>query len=332
MAENSKIEWCDHTASPWHGCSKVSAGCDNCYAAAMSGRNPGVLGVWGDDGVRVKSKSFVSNLRLWNKQAAKDGRNVKVFPSLCDPFEDRPELIPWREEMFQVVDECPNVILLLLTKRPENIRKMWPSIGWPESGVPGTLGRHLRLENVWLLTSVENQEQADKRIYELLKCRDLSPVLGLSCEPLLGPVDLTVGVKDYINGLNVYSKPTLPKNYLDELDWIIVGGESGPNARPIHPDWARSLRDQCRTASVPFFFKQWGEWAPAAREYGIVGHVMPDTGETSDGTKACWIGWDGTTKFPSANDLDEPVMAIAKVGKKRAGRILDGREWNEVPE
>lgn len=201
-----------------------------------------------------------------------------------------------RKRLFALIDATPNLDWLLLTKRPENIEKMWPAIGFPESGVTGTLGRHLHLANVWLGTSVENQEFADKRIPELLKCRDLSPVLFLSCEPLLGPVDLNAdggwlvpweksdGVcgPDAWNEMFVCAKNHSAKRYLKSekhgrniclqsgceatvypakpgINWVIAGGESGPEARPSDPEWFRSIRDQCKACSVPFLFKQWGE-------------------------------------------------------------------------
>ena len=334
MGENSKIEWCDHTASPWHGCEKVAAGCDNCYAAQLSLRNPGTLGIWGPDGVRVKSKSFAKNLRLWNSQAEKSGNRVTVFPSLCDPFEDRPELVAWRNEMFAVSDECPWVTLLLLTKRPENVRRMWPAAFpagdetpqsmWcpvcqsardrsvcveaadnqdgpetPESyeeprslycGSCGSKGLPHR-SNVWIGTSIATQADADRNISELLKCRDLSPVLFVSAEPLLGPVDVPAGI-----------------------DWVIVGGESGPGARPMDPRWVRSLRDQCQAAGVPFFFKQWGE----------------HSAECVDGTEV-----DLQSLLPNQSvafgDGKTNHVRFTRVGRKAAGRELDGRTWDEFP-
>ena len=265
MAENSNIEWTDHTASPWHGCSKVAVGCENCYAARQAVRNPGTLGIWGDDGTRVKSKSFIDNLRAWNKQAAKDGTTVSVFPSICDPFEDRPELVPWREEMFAVADECPNVRLLLLTKRPENVAKMWPTAGFPDAGVPGTLGRRLRLENVWVGTSIACQADADRNIPELLKCRELSPVLFLSCEPLVGPVNIAkVLITEKYRHYEQFEPDDLVRRMLRRemthawIDWCIVGGESGPGARPFDPAWARSIVQQCEAAGVACFVKQMG--------------------------------------------------------------------------
>ena len=176
-----------------------------------------------------------------------------------------------RTRLFALIDATPNLDWLLLTKRPENIRKMWPAVGFPDAGVPGTLGRQLHLSNVWLGTSVENQEYADKRIPELLKCRDLSPVLFLSCEPLLGRVNFRWAKWDSWNDAN--GKPRLRVDELDGLrmlDWVIAGGESGPEARPSDPDWFRSLRDQCQTAGVPFLFKQWGEFDENLQRVGKV--------------------------------------------------------------
>jgi protein gp37 len=252
MAENSKIEWCDHTASPWHGCSKTdNPGCDNCYAAAMAVRNPETLGVWGDDGTRVKSKSFVKNLRTWQKKAAREGRSVTVFPSICDPFEDRPELVPWRQEMFAVADECPNVILLLLTKRPENVRRMWPACPWHINDEWGSNPIPHR-PNVWLGCSVSDQPTADKNVPELLKLHDLCPVLFLSAEPLLGPVDLRYYASDECRN----------------LDWCIIGGESGHGARPCNVAWIRSLVSQCQAAGVPAFVNE----VPPEIEHGLNRH------------------------------------------------------------
>lgn len=278
MAEDTKIQWCDHTASPWHGCAKVAAGCQNCYAEAMSVRNPGTLGTWGANGTRVKSKSFCAKLRKWNEQAKVAGKPVTVFPSICDPFEDRPELIPWRQEMFAVADECPWITLLLLTKRPENIRRMWPR---PIN--PHNYGSHAQLvrksvidryrfatgirdhsalalvrPNVWLGTSISTQADADKNIPELLKWRDLSPVLFVSAEPLVGAVQFKGPGCDGCYGRGENPATGKPCHFCFEIDWTIIGGESGPHARPCRPEWIRSLVAQCRAASVPYFVKQMG--------------------------------------------------------------------------
>lgn len=374
MAETTGIEWADHTASPWYGCSHAiltdgteHPGCLNCYAERMAKRNPAVLGSWGTAGTRTVSQSFIENCRRWNKQAATSGRRTIVFPSICDPFEDfagwvldHQQAVQWhcrdcgivetvkmdghgcccqvcgsgngsaatlddlRRELFALIDECPHLTFTLLTKRPQNVRRMWPW-GWgtaatmPPHGtpVPHFPDGHLKpskpalRKNVWLLTSVSDQQTADVMIPSLLECRDLVPVLGLSIEPLLGPVDLSrclISRRGFFG--NIESLECCGKTYSQRhgIDWVIVGGESGPNARPCHPDWVRSLRDQCQSVGVPFFFKQWGEWLPATIE-------SADTNVLLDGTQS---------------DTDGTPMR--RVGKKAAGRLFDGREWSEFPE
>lgn len=337
--ENSKIEWTDHTASPWYGCEKVAAGCEHCYAEALSLRNPGTLGIWGAEGVRVKSKSFIANLRKWQCEAARTGKVVSVFPSLCDPFEDRPELEPWRQEMFAVIDECPNVRLLLLTKRPENIRRMWQpthcefceetTCGAHRGGVVDRCHR----SNFWLGTSIATQADADANIPALLACRGLAPVLFVSAEPLLGSVDLATIHQRGCDDRSALSGLWKNGGWYDagdgrpRIDWLIVGGESGPHARPMHPDWARSLRDQCQRAGVPFFFKQWGEWLPFAT------HSLEEglPAGTPSNTPVCLVKSDGRVFRPYSFAEHAPGCEMARVGKKAAGRALDGRTWDAFP-
>jgi protein gp37 len=226
MAERTKIGWCRHTFNPWVGCSKVNEGCKNCYAEAhMDTRLHRVQ--WGPAGTRSRTKTWDEPPR-WNRAAAEEGVRRKVFcGSLCDVFEDRPEFVPWRADLFKLIDRCPNLWWLLLTKRPENIRRMWPKDGSHRG-------------DIWLGTSIATQGNANTYIDRLLACRDLSPVLFLSMEPQLERV------------------------YLDRwlgkagIDWVITGGESGPNARLFNVDWARTTRDECAAASVPWFMKQVG--------------------------------------------------------------------------
>ena len=212
-----------------------------------------------------------------------------------------------RSRLFALIDQTPNLDWLLLTKRPENISGMLFD--------PDSLNGHKYRENCWLGVSVENQEYANKRIPELLKCRDLSPVLFLSCEPLLGPVNLE---RIPIQGFNLPHLDVLRKgchtgkpwgfvssHNAPSIDWVIAGGESGPEARPSDPQWFRSLRDQCKEGwGVPFLFKQWGEWAPYNR------------------------GQDDSASLAVTNSLDEPLQ---RVGKKLAGRMLDGVLHDEFP-
>lgn len=222
MTENSKIEWTDHTFNPWVGCTKVSAGCKNCYAETLMTRKGRWADTWGAKGTRLRtSDDYWRKPFAWNRKAEIEGKRYKVFcGSLCDIFEykdDQPEIDDWRGDLFGIIDQTPFLDWLLLTKRIEDAN-WWPSGHWL---------------NVWLGVSVENQEQADKRIPELLK--HPAAVRFLSCEPLLGPIDL---------------------QHPAGIDWVIVGGESGPKRRPIYPSWAKSLKDQCHAAGIPFFMKQ----------------------------------------------------------------------------
>ncbi len=311
MGQNSKIEWTHHTFNPWTGCAKVSPGCTRCYAESWAKRSG--LVIWGQDGTRrVTSDSNWKQPFKWARDAEREGVKKRVFcASLADVFEDRTELIEPRERLWGVIyDTAKHLDWLLLTKRPENINGMtWNHIA----------------KLCWIGTTAENQEYADKRIPHLLATP--AAVRFLSVEPMLGAVDarrwLQIGEAEVITeGL------LLPKTQIRRsLHWVIVGGESGPGARPMHPDWARSMRDQCAAAGVPFYFKQHGEWVVASDENGISGSMMPE-----DGERFTWLGFDGKTQNPSSHGLADPVYAMAHVGKKAAGRLLDGREWNEFPE
>lgn len=291
--ENSHISWTHHTFNHIRGCTKVSVGCDHCYAETMSGRNSAVLGEWGKDGNRViAAESYWEHPLRWNNEAEAARERRRVFcASLADVFEGEDTMPAFsvqsvslaRARLWQLIEATPSLDWLLLTKRPENIMRFLPE-QW-QSGLPA---------NIWMGTSVENQEAADERIPRLLRVPAV--VRFLSCEPLLGPVDVskwlmaTPGL-DYANNQFPYHN----------LMWCIVGGESGANARPMHPHWARSLRDQCQSAGVPFFFNQWGEYGPVEEP------------------KPLRIGKD-------------TILGMARIGKKAAGRTLDGRIWDEFPE
>lgn len=230
MGQDSKIEWTHSTFNPWWGCVKISDGCKHCYAESFSKRYGHKI--WGVDAERrfFGDKHWNEPVK-WNREAEKAGERRRVFcASMADVFEDRGDLDVSRSQLFMLISQTPMLDWLLLTKRPQNIAKMLPP-HWlrnPQS-------------NVWLGTTCENQEQADKRIPELLQVP--AAIRFLSCEPLLGPVDLLSASKDPFGGI-------------PGIDWVIVGGESGHGARPMAEMWARDLRDQCLRAGVPFFMKQ----------------------------------------------------------------------------
>ena len=256
-----------------------------------------------------------------------------------------------RRRLFALIDATPNLDWLLLTKRPENIIKFWGHPPGTPSNIPEdtdlTKISPLKLgyrPNVWIGTTVENQPQADKRIPGLLKCRDLSPCLFLSCEPLLGPVGVSkylgecfecefCGIVDGATAFNgqvnesvcPHCHDTFDEDFVSTvtgteslIDWVIAGGESGPNARPSHPDWFRGLRDQCAAAGVPFHFKQWGEWSPGVNFDPETIHDMR-------------IDLKGQNVTHSPDLHDESDAFMDRVGKKKAGRLLEGSEHNGTP-
>lgn len=332
MAETSAIEWTDATFNPWIGCTKISPACDHCYAEAlMDIRHHRVT--WGG----ARSRTSASNWqqpRRWQRQAATflaiHGRRRRVFcASLADVFDNQvPE--HWRVELFMLIADTPDLDWQLLTKRPQNIAKMLPAF-WDD--VKG---------HVWLGTTVEDQARADMNIPHLLQ-HD-SAVRFLSIEPMLGPIDLTTHLwgraapcpgctQDADCGCGFYPRGAITGERT--IDWVIAGGESGAKARPSHPDWVRSLRDQCGAVGVPFLFKQWGGYLPQfpcyADEFGrdegdmlCAGRSFPAEGVLyRDG-----YFYDGMWHQPHTG---AGAYWVENVGKKAAGRLLDGVEHNGFP-
>ncbi len=285
MAENSKIQWTMHTFNPWRGCTKVSAGCANCYADTLSKRNPKTLGVWGAGGTRVvASEAMWREPVKWDREAKAAGERRRVFcASLADVFEAWHGPMsgsgghslytfdgghePWtlamqdvRNRLFRLIDATPNLDWLVLTKRPENIPAMMPPVAvcQPRYGSckrpAGHNGPHSQAveprSNLWLGTSVENQEQADGRIPHLLKVPAV--VRFLSVEPLLGEIDLSTYLNSHSFGIDANFAGT------NKIDWVIIGGESGPRSRPCNVSWVRSIVDQCDRFDVACFVKQLG--------------------------------------------------------------------------
>lgn len=320
MSENTKIEWADHTFNPWVGCTKVSPACDHCYAESWAKRSGSVQ--WGGERRRTTPANWKLPLK-WNAQAEREGRRFRVFcASLADVFDNQ---VPqeWRDDLFALIRSTPHLDWLLLTKRIGNTAKM---IEQAVDAQPELLWKWPWF-NVWIGATICNQEEADRDIPKLLAVPATKRFLSI--EPLLGPVDLTgeylkAKLGEYpFKGLSSAHRTQL----IDLLDWVIVGGESGPKARPMHPDWARSLRDQCQAAGVPFMFKQWGEWGPTWTEaHDHLGGfpVDPAGGHSIAGTRVV------VRRFANG-DVREALWPIQRHGKKAAGRLLDGREWNEVP-
>lgn len=272
MAENSKIEWTDHTFNPWTGCTKVGPACDNCYAEGWAKRSGHVE--WGAHGARRRTRTWGDPVK-WDRQAEADGVRRKVFcASLADVFDNHRSIAPeWRRDLWQLIEETPHLDWLLLTKRPQNFAKLAPA-RWIHDGCP---------PHVWLGTTVENQTEADRRIPHLLSIP--ARVRFLSCEPLLGPVDLTeIGIpKPELRATKVIDALRGWGGAPGKLHWMICGGESGPGARPMNPEWARSLRDQCADAGVPFHFKQWGDHDHHGRRVGKKRAGRTLDGVTHDG-------------------------------------------------
>jgi protein gp37 len=298
MGENSGIEWTDHTFNPWWGCVKVSEACTHCYAETFAKR----MGTaWGPS---ARRKFFGDNHWQepvkWNRRAGEQGRRRRVFcASMADVFEmlppehpDHDRMADERWRLFKLIDATPNLDWLLLTKRPDNARHYFP--GYYQDDPPAA--------NIWCGTTVESIDHID-RIDELLDTPAV--VRFLSVEPLLGPLDL--GLRNWAD---------LGRDDC-RIDWVIVGGESGKHARAMHPAWVRLIRDDCKEAGVPFFFKQWGEYITMQERESC--SLTPDDILASPRGRCDAWGRDGIGQ------------AAYRVGKRAAGRLLDGKEYSEFP-
>ena len=278
MTRHTAIGWTDHTFNPWWGCTRVSPGCQHCYAETFAKRTGNA--VWGKEAPRrfFGDKHWAEPLR-WNAEAERSGRPALVFcASMADVFEDRPDLGGERERLWGLVASTPSLIWQLLTKRPENVLRLVP-VAWTEwADAFGERHEPRWPANVWMGTTVEDQQRAEERIPRLLEIP--APVRFLSCEPLLGHVDLNppgwLVPPAIVCGPVDRTKPEVRTAIAQVLraagdDPVDVaaahpfaGGESGPGHRPLDVDHARAIRDQCVAAGVPFFFKQVGGRTPTA--------------------------------------------------------------------
>jgi len=340
VADKTGIQWTEATWNPLVGCTAVSPGCDHCYAAREASGRLSQLPLYSG---LARAGVFTGEVRLVSDrldQPLRWRRPRRVFVnSMSDLFHDAvpDEFIVevfarmwWSpKHTFQVLTKRHGRLRSLLSQIEEQLRQRETDLGLVDCPTP------LRwpLPNVWLGVSVENQKWADIRIPALLDTP--AAVRWLSCEPLLGRIDLTQWLSPRrAEWGEPYAEPTSPAGLVVRdlilrpgIDWVVVGGESGPAARPMHPDSARLLRDQCTAAGVPFFFKQWGEWAP----YEVARPVASDPG-------TCAVHPSGMTALRPDNPFD-PFAAghpywtsMVRAGKKRAGRELDGRTWDEYPE
>lgn len=346
MADNTLIEWSEATWNPITGCSLASPGCTNCYAMKLSGTR--MRHHWSRKGLTRDTKAgpvWTGEVRFnqeWLDQPLRWKRPRLIF--VCAHGDLFHESVPdeWIDRVFAVMALAPQHTFQVLTKRSARMREYFsaPILRQqmrgdfvreinrsglnPKKGcTPDAIFAPYPLRNVWLGVSVEDEQRADERIPDLLATP--AAVRWLSCEPLLSRLRLWQ-----------YLVPTYPEHpeYRSEgnllipvatrpaLDWIVAGGESGPGARPMHPDWARELRDDCAKFRVPFFFKQWGDWAPhpsgepvTIRQYHQqIGYIDRDNGERK--------------RNPNRH-TDETMR---RIGKKAAGRLLDGVEHSALPE
>lgn len=279
--QKTNIEWADYVWNPVTGCTKVSQGCKNCYAETFHHRFEKTHG---------KFTNVVSHAdRLDQPLKVKKGGIVFVN-SMSDLFHED-VAASFIYDVYLVMQKAAHHTFLILTKRPENALIFYKHYAQIKEALP----------NVWIGVSCEDQSTADERIPLLLQIP--AAVRFLSCEPLLGPIDFIKSI-----GLKYGQNKTFTPAH--DIHWVIAGGESGHKARPMHPDWARSLRDQCAAANVPFFFKQWGEWLP-------IDHADEDQ------------YWDSVKSIEIKQGIQQYTML--KVGKSKSGALLDGKEHQQFP-
>lgn len=364
MADTSKIEWTDATWNIITGCTLVDEGCRHCYAAHLITSWPAIGNHPSRQGLARKNvageSKFTGEVRFnedWLDQPLRWKKPRKIF--VCAHGDLFHKSVPdeWIDRVFAVMALAPQHTFQVLTKRPERaaayLSHLQSPIYWADLAVAsrkgglallgdmGFLRSHALgpLRNVWLGTSISDQASADQRIPHLLAAP--AAVRFISAEPLLGPVDLRTVADDALDDLC---------GERAAIDWVIVGGESGPHARPMHPDWARSLRDQCAAAGVPFLFKQWGEWLPLNQTplgaddayYHAAPEADPEASSRRCKYDSLCIAPDGTSYSTGVAHQYHRIaegafagtghMQSLKIGKSRAGRLLDGVEHNGFPQ
>jgi protein gp37 len=322
VAETTKIEWADSTFNCWIGCTAIAPACDFCYAEAEARRRKWAQ--WGNHPRHRTSVAYWKEPLKWQRDAgaffAEHGRKRRVFcASLADVFDNQVDPT-WRDDLWSLIRATPDLIWMLLTKRPQNIEKMRPDY-WNE--IRG---------HVWLGTTVEDQDH-DLNILHL--ATHDAAVRFISYEPALGPLDVSWAMGNRLALASRYLERGMFSPGLETLhplDWVIAGGESGPQARPSDPRWFRSLRDQCAAAGVPFLFKQWGCWVTApdglTQHQAFLWAELRKHGKLSKPSD----GWGGTGGNVTAwHNLPGGLYAFPTT-KERAGRLLDDVEHNGFPE
>lgn len=333
MADRSKIEWTDATWNPIRGCSRVSEGCRNCYAERIAARFAGAGQPFQDVafasggrevGFKIESLAKSGKSTGWTgevrfipellEQPLYWRRPRRIFVnSMSDLFHEKVEK-DWLDQIFAVMIVCPQHTFQILTKRPTRMKDYLCHVAGQdmEKHMANLRPGYGRLDwpwrNVWVGVSVEDQKTADERIPLLLQTP--AAVRWVSYEPALEPVDFSAWPK------RVWLRVVGNDGAADRgrIDWVVAGGESGPGARPCHPDWIRTARDQCQAARVPFFFKQWGEWLHASQMNGAFSNEELDR-----------LSWKTVCRETPEGDL------YFRTGKKLAGALLDGILWREFP-
>jgi protein gp37 len=324
-----KIEWTDRTWNPLAGCTMVSRACVNCYAMRMAFRlehmgqekykgttrkTEGGKIVWTGK-INIDEKALLEPLKWKKPQRVFVNSMSDLFHEDVDPY--------FVDKVFAVMAATPHITYQILTKRPDRVEVYFndEDLGHDIDTAAKKLDLKIPfvwpLPNVWLGTTIENQKEADKRIPPLLNCP--AAVRFVSCEPLVGPIEFSNVTKrsDAVSQLG--------KKALNGIHWVIAGGESGPNAEPSHPDWFRSLRDQCESAGVPFFFKQWGEWIPSSQ----LDNRHVNIKLAIEVHKSGLIGKAARDK--AKQDKDGYIVCY-KIGKKVSGTLLDFKVYNEIPD
>lgn len=350
MGYPTNIEWCDATWNPFGGCSVLSPGCTNCYAMKLAGTRLAHLPLYA--GTTSPSKAgpvFNGTLTaapddhdVWTwplrwkgaKQPKGGGSRSRIFVGdMSDLFHvDRdPRVI---DRVFAVAACAPQHDFLILTKRAARMRA-YVEVR-PEYAIASAFDgvqsldqvRPWPLPNVWLGVSCEDQAAADERVPHLLATP--AAVRFVSAEPLLGPIDFAPPADETYRLLSRFYGPdgfdesgsqperVRQKGFFPRVDWIIAGGESGPHARPMHPQWARDIRDQCAAAGTPFFFKQWGEWAPV--------ECAPGNPTRTERVATWWNDerWDFDKVTPTQHVWEEDEPDVWRFGSRASGRTLDG--------